>query len=698
MKQFMLSLPLTFVALSLAGPVSAVNKLSEGAERKSSTTSSLMETVIVTGNRQPNRLGDIAASVTAVDSDAIDLTGHTHISQLLSQVPGTWVVQGNGQEHLTALRSPVFTGAGSCGEFVVAEDGVPTRPVGLCNVNQLFELNTEQAGRIEVWRGPGAVVFGSNAVHGVFNIISPDLSRSNNKVSFEYGANDYARTKVSYGDDSQRLNFQAAHDGGYKDDSGFDQQKLSYKLSRSAGQWDLTTLLAASNLNQETGGYVYGESAYKDSSRNKENPNPEAYRDAQSLRWQTRFDRTLNDQAELSITPYARYSDMEFIQHFLPGQPIEKNDQISAGVQSQIQWQWQGGKGIALGADVEWAKIVLEEYQPNAAQGSAFLVATIPQGQHYDFDVDSRVAAVFANAEYPLSERTRLQAGTRFESVKYDYKNNMIDGNTQGDGTPCGFGGCRFQRPADRDDSFSEWNSQIGITHDITETITGFARYSQGYRAPQITELYRLQAEQQVADLSPEEVTSIELGVRGNLGRVGFDLVAYSMAKDNIIFRDADRTVISEGETEHYGIESKINIALDEHWQLGFNGTWSRHYYRDADGVTNDDIDNNVIDSAPYFTGSMDLIWSNDGLLAAIEAVRVGSYYLDPKNEHRYDGHTLVNFRGRLQLDPKWQLQLRILNLLDTDYTDRADYSAFGGYRYFIGEPRSAFVEASYTF
>ena len=45
------------------------------------------------------------------------------------------IQRGSGQESLTALRSPVLTGAGACGAVLVLEDGIPIRPVGTCNVN-----------------------------------------------------------------------------------------------------------------------------------------------------------------------------------------------------------------------------------------------------------------------------------------------------------------------------------------------------------------------------------------------------------------------------------------------------------------------------------------------------------------------------------------------------------------------------------
>jgi iron complex outermembrane recepter protein len=54
------------------------------------------------------------------------------------------------------IRSPVLSGAGACGAFLFLEDGLPTRPAGFCNVNQLFELNLEQARPSRWCAVPGA--------------------------------------------------------------------------------------------------------------------------------------------------------------------------------------------------------------------------------------------------------------------------------------------------------------------------------------------------------------------------------------------------------------------------------------------------------------------------------------------------------------------------------------------------------------
>ncbi len=114
-----------------------------------------LEEIVVTAQRQAVAALATPLSIGRVDRDAIELLGATHSSEVLNRVPGVMVQRGSGQESLTAIRSPVLTGAGSCGAFLFLENGMPIRPVGFCNVNEMLEINTEQADAIEVLRGTG---------------------------------------------------------------------------------------------------------------------------------------------------------------------------------------------------------------------------------------------------------------------------------------------------------------------------------------------------------------------------------------------------------------------------------------------------------------------------------------------------------------------------------------------------------------
>ena len=132
--------------------------------------------------------------------------------------------------------------------------------------------------------------------------------------------------------------------------------------------------------------------------------------------------------------------------------------------------------------------------------------------------------------------------------------------------------------------------------------------------------------------------------------------------------------------------------------------TYAQHRYDSRTQLlgTSGDIKDNYIDTAPKVFGSARLGWDlsvNQGwpALAELEWVYLDEYYLDPDNNHPYDGHSLVNLRIMAELAPRWSSTLRVTNLLDEDYAERADFG-FGQYRYFVGQPIGAYLEISYRF
>ena len=102
-----------------------------------------IEKITVTASRVSQNILDVAGNISLLDDESLRLIEQQHINQALVRIPGGWISRGNGQEHLTAIRSPVLTGAGGCGAFFIAQDGISLRAPGFCNVNQLFDANTE---------------------------------------------------------------------------------------------------------------------------------------------------------------------------------------------------------------------------------------------------------------------------------------------------------------------------------------------------------------------------------------------------------------------------------------------------------------------------------------------------------------------------------------------------------------------------
>ena len=656
--------------------------------------------VVVTSLRQAQPSSAHDGNVTRLTREAIQQVRHHHAHELLSRVAGTWISRGSGQEHLTALRSPVLTGAGSCGAFLLLENGIPVRPSGFCNVNQLIEINTEQAAGIEVIRGPGSAVFGSNALHGVIDVAQPEPGVRRREASLEVGANEFGRlmfdTSIGAGN---RVNLGAllARDGGFRDDAGYRQGKLRLSARHDVAGGTLRSSFAASMLDQETAGFIIGQDAYRDDDLRRSNANPEAYRQAHSQRLTAHWQRQ-NRGWQVDLRPYLRRSDMEFLQHFLPGQPLEENGHSSAGWLAAVSHATDA-RLLIVGLDAEWADVWLRETQSGPTVGSDFLVETRPAGAHYDFEVTSIAAAPFVQWRWRPQPRWQLGAGLRFESIRYDYDNRMLVGNTRDDGSACGFGGCLYSRPADRTDRFSNLAPNAGLQFKLDDRSALFAFYSEGFRAPQMTELYRLQNGQQVADLDSERIASLEVGLRFERRLLRVEAALYSMRKKNSVFRDADGFNVSAGRSEHRGVELQLGWQPRDDWNLNLSASYARHRYA-FDRIASlgeQFLSGRDVDTAPRWLASAELMHApRDGLSAGLQVTYLGAYFLDAENAFEYPGHTLGNVFLRWQSGASWQWFLRINNVFDRRYADRADF-AFGNFRYFPGRERELFVELRYS-
>jgi iron complex outermembrane receptor protein len=662
-------------------------------------SNTLDENILVTASRMEENAMKLPLAWSTVNSETLQFIDPIHINEIMQRVPGAWISRGNGQESIIALRSPVLTGAGGCGAFFAAADGISLRAPGFCNVNQLFDTNFEQAGRIEVIRGPATALYGSNAMHGVINVISAAPTEDvDNSLALEVGPYDYYRGKYRYsntlGKHGISVSANGTTDGGYKDDSGYDQQKATVRHDYAGQQWDIRTVLDAANLNQNTSGFVEGYQAYKDNDLKKRNPNPNAYRDAWSVRLYSAASIALNDTNTLTLTPYLRDNDMEFLQHFLPWQPVEENAHDSLGLRATVQTNIDTLRWIN-GIDAEYTNASLKETQDEDFSPNQ------PAGVHYDYQVNATGGAIYSQLRTQSDSPWEIDGGVRLEYTNYDYTNKIADGSGCGPEAT----NCRFYRPSDRENDFTDWSFNAGASYSITENHIAYLRLARGFRAPQATELYRLQGGQETANLDSEKIDNIELGLRGDwLGTARYDVAVYYMHKDDVIFQDANRYNVSGAQTRHYGAEISFDYPISDHWSVGIDANVASHTYDSNIELlgSSGNIKGNDIDTAPKAFGSARLDWDFSALAgrssrAELEWVYMDSYYLEPQNNHQYDGHSLLNLRITSDLTPRWSAGLRLTNLLDEDYAERADFG-FGEYRYFVGQPRGAYLQISYQF
>lgn len=653
-----------------------------------------IEVLTITASKKTQQLSQTPASLSIIEAQLLEAINAQHINQLVSQSAGAWISRGNGQEHLTSIRSPVLTGAGGCGAFFMALDSISLRAPGFCNANQLFDANTEQASQIEILRGPASTLYGSNALHGVINILSPDLYRQTyNAFKLDFGANEFGRAslKKSFDVNSAQRNTNARFgvftnfttEGGYQKQSGYDQQKATLVYQIQGQTWNNKTVLDIANLNQETAGFVQGFEIYKDKNARKENPNPEAFRDAKSLRAYSKFSRSSTDST-LSLTPYVRWNEMAFLQHFLPWKALEENAHSSVGLQAQYEFE-QAHVNWTIGADIDLTDAELQESQASPFSPS------IPEGQHYDYEVNASTFAMFAQGTWQF-DNLSIIAGARAERVEYDYNNKLADGSACAADVDV----CRFVRPSDQVVDFSAISPSVTFNYALESGQNLYAKINQGYRAPQATELFRLQNNQLTTQLDNETMNALELGWQQQTRLSSIRLSAFLQTKKDVIFQDTNRQNIIGGETSHQGIELEWRYSPNNNFSLVTNYAYGEHQYESDFTFSRVSIKGNEIDTAPKHLANAHVDWEiNEKASLNAFVTYTSKYFLNPENTARYDGHTLLDLSLKYQLSQQIKLQANLYNVLDTDYAERADFG-FGNYRYFVGQPRRLFVSLTW--
>lgn len=135
-----------------------------------------MDTVVSTVSRQESTVGRSPAAVFVITPDMIKRSGANNIPDLLRMVPGMEVAQIDANQWAISCRG--FNG--------LYADKLLVQIDGRVLYSQVFsgvywdaqDTPLEDIERIEVVRGPGATVWGSNAVNGVINIITKNANET----------------------------------------------------------------------------------------------------------------------------------------------------------------------------------------------------------------------------------------------------------------------------------------------------------------------------------------------------------------------------------------------------------------------------------------------------------------------------------------------------------------------------------------
>ena len=189
-------LPTTCLVVSMAFGRDNASKSS--VDETNLTLDQLVNIQVTSVSKKETPLNQSPAAISVITQDDIRRSGLNSIPELLRLVPGMDVAQINASEWAVSARG--FNGQYSDKLLVLIDGRSVYNPVFAGVRWDVQDLVLEDLERIEVIRGPGATLWGANAVNGVVNIITKSAKETQGAlVSTSFGTQEQPSTSVRYG-------------------------------------------------------------------------------------------------------------------------------------------------------------------------------------------------------------------------------------------------------------------------------------------------------------------------------------------------------------------------------------------------------------------------------------------------------------------------------------------------------------------
>lgn len=216
---------------------------------------SRLDPLIVTATRMPSELSAVPMTVTVVSREDIEESKVDTVGDLLRQVVGVEVLQSGGR----GTQTSVFIRGSESDEVLVLIDGVQVNSVTL-GAFDFANLTPEGFDRVEVLRGGGGSLYGSEAVGGVINLITRrGATPTSGAMSFAggNGATDRETGVFSAATERFRIAGSATHIGtaGFGPDIPVDEAGTVKKTNQD---YDATTASLRADWTPTDTGALYG--------------------------------------------------------------------------------------------------------------------------------------------------------------------------------------------------------------------------------------------------------------------------------------------------------------------------------------------------------------------------------------------------------------------------------------------------------
>jgi len=306
---------------------------------------------------------------------------------------------------------------------------------------------------------------------------------------------------------------------------------------------------------------------------------------------------------------------------------------------------------------------------------------------------------LFAQLQWDITDRLLLTGGARYEDIDFS-----VDDYTTIEGVDIEGGNLNF----------SDTVFNVGASYQLTNNISVFANFAQGFSIPDLGRIIRdpsnLPTQAIVSDLrisSPQKVDNYEIGLRGNWDAVQFSLAGfynYSDLGSTVRPQEDDPLLIEivRAPQRNYGLEATIDVQPSDTWFLGAAVSWS-------EGENDEDEDGEFLALSNRFISPIKVTayvenqttpgWRNR-LQMLLSGSRDRSFDAGV-DDGTIDSYLIVDYISSIDVGPG-TLNIGIQNLFNTQYSpvffqwaagESGEFDSFGA----AGRGRSLSLSYSFT-
>ncbi|MBI3584877.1 MAG: TonB-dependent receptor [Nitrospinae bacterium] len=667
-----------------------------------------IEDVVVTGTREAESAREVPQTVGIVKGEEIKEIKPTHPAQVMNRVPGVWIRQTTGEGHMTAIRQPLTTQP----LYLFLEDGIPIRSTGFFNHNALYEINMPGADRIEVMKGPGTALYGSDAIGGAINVLTKATSLTP-EIGITPEAGSYGWNRLlatgsnTWNDFGVRLDLNNTHTNGWQEDTAYNRQAVTLRSDYTPNATtSIKTVIAYSNIDGHGEGPGLSKADYE--SRPWYSYSTFNFRKVNAFRLSFDIEKEVSEgKGLISVITYYRANKMDLHPGWwifsIGGNNYRGVDYTnkfqSFGLLGKYRYDFEPMRTrLVMGIDLDYSPGDFFERRTIVTRDATTFKYTsytydTSTTNNFDFDATFKGISPYIHTEVSPVEKLRLTIGARYDDISYDYDTRLA---------------ANANRPEDTKRSFSHLSPKAGLTYALTEYASAFISYNHGFRVPSSGDLFRGSngTASTSVNLQPIKIDSYETGIKTGFldNKLTFDVSVYSMQKTDDIVSYSVTSGLSEkrnaGKTEHKGIEVGLGIKPIKEVGLDVSYSNAKHTYIDYRVSSTVSYSEKEIPAAPNQIVNTRLYYAPsffNGCRVELEWIKLDEYWLDDANTEKYNGHDLLNVRASYKAAKSWEIFARAINVTDKLYAESASKSSGSAAQYNPGMPQTFYAGLTYN-